>query len=97
MTEAIEKMMQRLDEKLDEFRKELKEGPGVAATAARRALGLEPRHVFKKSPTGEFSWRYCIFDGCRVKVHFRLFRRWLTLQQGKIMSFTVKNFVSTPV
>ena len=29
MTEAIEKMMQRLDEKLDEFRKELKEGQDI--------------------------------------------------------------------
>ena len=31
MTEAIEKMMQRLDEKLDEFRKELKEGQDKVA------------------------------------------------------------------
>ena len=55
MTEAIEKMMQRLDEKLDEFRKELKEGQDkVAATAARRAR-QEPRYVFKKKSHEEQS------------------------------------------
>ena len=64
MTEAIEKMMQRLDEKLDEFRKELKEGQDkVAATAARRAR-QEPRYVFKKSSDG-----WCVAIRLLVRSH----------------------------
>ena len=55
MSEAIEKMMQKLDEKLEEFRKELREGQDkVAATAARRAR-QEPRYVFKKKSHEEQS------------------------------------------
>ena len=55
MAEPLEKLMQRLDEKLDEFRKELREGQEkVAATAARRAR-QEPRYVFKKKAHEEQS------------------------------------------
>ena len=55
MSEAIEKMMKKLDEKLEEFRKELREGQDkVAATAARRAR-QEPRFVFKKKAHEEQS------------------------------------------